>query len=123
MDQTRKPDIEERIAGLHDGVAGADATGMVADEELVTRAETLLPLQALALPHETLHAALPQAHPAHATIDRLQAEVRSSKPGRTRIEGLVGELRAVPELEVAVANWWENPATQRLIWNLSQIGL
>lgn len=118
-----KPGIEERLAGLREGIADADATGMVSDEEAITAAETLLPLEASPVPREQMHDALPAEHPAHATIDRLHAEVESSQPNRTEIEGHVKQLRALPELEAIVANWWESPTTQRFVWNLSQIGL
>ena len=118
-----KDDIERRLAGLREGITGADATGMVADEEAITAAETLLPLQPEPLPREQMHAALAGEHPAHATIDRLHAEVGSAQPDRRAIEGHVKELRALPELEAIVANWWDSPATQRFAWNLSQIGL
>ena len=122
-DEKHHPSIEERIAGLREGIADADATGMVADEEAITAAETLLPVQPFELPREKLHAALPEAHPAHATIDRLHAEVQNPQPNRTAIEGHVAQLRALPELEAIVANWWDSPTTQRFVWNLSQIGL
>ena len=123
MDEQRRPDIEERIAGLREGISDADATGMVAGEELITQAETRLPLEPSALPRDALHAALPDAHSAHTTIDRLNAEMGSPQPSRAAIEGLAGKLRAVPELEAAVALWWESPAMQRFLWNLTQTGL
>lgn len=93
-----------------------DDTGMVAGEKLITEAETLLPV-------EKLHDALPEEHPAHATIDELHAEVRARKPDPQAIGKHVGALRTLPELEATVANWWDNPATQRFIANISQIGL
>jgi len=118
-----KDDIERRLAGLREGITGADATGMVADEEAITAAETLLPLEPEPVPREHMHAALASEHPAHATIDRLHEEVTGAQPDRKAIEGHVSELRALPELEAIVANWWESPSTQRFVWNLSQIGL
>ena len=110
---------------VREGVTDADATGMIADEERITEAETLLPLLAErpALPAENLHAALPPGHDAHAAIDRLHAEIQSAAPSRAAIEEQVHRLRALPELEAAVALWWESPGTQRFVWNLSQIGL
>lgn len=93
-----------------------DDTGMVEGEKLITEAETLLPIA-------KLHDALPDEHSAHATIDQLHAEVRSPKPDARAIHKHVGALRAFPELEAAVANWWDSPATQRFISNISQIGL
>jgi hypothetical protein len=108
---------------LREAVIDADDTGLVAGEELITEAETILPLGLPTVPHEKLHAALPESHDAHATIDRLHAEVEGNSPNRRAIEAHVGALRALPELEAIVANWWEDPKTQRFIGNLGQIGL
>ena len=108
---------------LRDGISDADDTGLVAGEELITRAETLLPLLPAALPHGDLHASLPQEHGAHADIDSLHHEVSSDMPDRSAIERHVSTLREVPELEAVVANWWDDPKTQRFIANLGQIGL
>jgi hypothetical protein len=118
-----KPDIEQRLGDVREGVMDADATGLIAGEELITQAETLLPLQRPTLPHESLHAALPDEHAAHATIDRLHAEIESPQPSRRAIEEHVGRLRGLPELEAMVANWWDSPSTQRFVYSLSQIGL
>ncbi len=129
MDKNRhefhKPDLEDRIGEFREGVTDADATGMVAGEERIAEAEILRPLLSgrPALPHVDLHAALPQGHPAHATIDRLHAEIEGSEPNRNSIETHVTDLRSLPELEAIVANWWDHPNTQRFVWNLSQIGL
>ena len=93
-----------------------DDTGMVQGEKLITEAETLLPV-------EKLHEALPEEHPAHATIDDLHAELRASNPDPPPNGKHVGALRTLPELEATVANWWDSPTTQRFIANLNQIGL
>ncbi|HVN68708.1 MAG TPA: hypothetical protein VMU38_03515 [Candidatus Binatia bacterium] len=110
---------ERRFDDVREGVNDADATGLVAGEELITQAETLLPL----LPREELHAALPAEHAAHATIDDLHAEMQSPAPNRENIETHVNNLRLLPELEARIANWWDDPNTQRFIGNLGQIGL
>lgn len=93
-----------------------DDTGMVQGEKLITDAETMLPI-------ERLHDALPDEHPAHATIDELHAEMRSQNPNAGAIIAHVGTLRGLPQLEATVANWWDDPRTQRFIANLGQIGL
>ena len=116
-------EMEDRLDKLRDGIDDADATGLVAGEELITQAQTLLPLARPALPRDDLHAALAGDHDAHDTIDRLHAEIAAPKPNRRSIEGHVARLRALPELEAIVTNWWEAPTTQRFIANLGQIGL
>ncbi len=95
--------------------------GLLPAKELITRAETMLPLLRPALPRENLHAALSQGHAAHKTIDELHAHLEGSTPDRRAIEKHVGALRALPELEAIVANWWDDPKTQRFIGYLGQI--
>jgi hypothetical protein len=109
MDENRNEDRRKEVNA-------ADDTGMVAAEELITEAETVLPA-------EDLHAALPEEHPAHDTIDRLHAEIASPKPNAQQIHKHVGALRSLPQLEATIANWWDDPKTQRFIGNLGQIGL
>jgi hypothetical protein len=106
-----------------DAINDADATGMVAGEELITEAQTLLPLLRPEFPREDLHGALPAEHGEHATIDQLHGEIHAAAPDRDAIENHVGRLRALPELEAIIANWWDAPVVQRFISNLNQIGL
>ncbi len=110
-------DTDER----REAIEGADDTGLVAGEELITRAETILPLLRPALPRDDLHAALEPGHPAHGTIDELHAYIEGGSPDRHAIEKHVGALRALPEIEAIVVNWWDDPKTQRFIANLAQI--
>jgi hypothetical protein len=109
---------EDRRENLREEITGADDTGMVANEEFITAAETR-PV----LPHENFHSALPPEHHGHATIDALHAEMRSDSPNRRAIEEHVGRLRGIPELEAAVVSWWERPAVQRFVDDLGRIGL
>jgi hypothetical protein len=111
-------DIEKKIGELRDAVTDADATGLIANEEFITEAETR-PV----LPHADLHASLPEGHAAHGTIDKLHAEIQGSSPDRDAIEAHVNNLRGLPELEATIANWWDDPRTQRFVANLNQIGL
>jgi len=115
----------DKRADLRKDVEDADDTGMVAGEELITQAETMLPLlrdQAV-LPREDLHAALPEGHDAHATIDELHDELHKPRPDTQTIERHVGRLRALPEIEAIVVNWWDSPRTQRFFGILGQIGV
>jgi hypothetical protein len=117
MDEKRREDVRE-------GVDDADDTGLVAGEELITEAETLLPLMHPdELPRNDLHAALPDDHTAHETIDDLHREIQSDTPNRGAIEKHVERLRGLPELEAIIVNWWDSPQTQRFFANLGQIGV
>lgn len=108
--------MSDRDENRRQGIEDADATGMVAGEELITQAETMLPLA-------QLHAALPAGHHAHAHIDELQTEVTKPSPDRGKVEGHVRRLRLLPELEAIVVNWWDDPRTQRFFSDLGQIGV
>ena len=117
MDEKRREDVRE-------GVNDADDTGLVAGEELITQAETMLPLlRPDPLPHEDLHAALPADHAGHDAIDRLHREIDSNAPDRGAIEKHVTHLRGLPEVEAIIVNWWESPSTQRFFAALGQIGV
>jgi hypothetical protein len=98
---------EDHRDDLREEVTAADATGMIADEELIAR----------------LHSSLPPEHAAHATIDALHTEANRRAPNRTSLEKHVSDLRLLPELEAIVVNWWDSPRTQRIIADLNQIGL
>lgn len=102
-------------------VEGADDTGLIAGEELITQAETLGPLLRPGLPHADLHAALPDEHHAHDTIDALHDEINKESPHGPTIEKHVNTLRGLPELEAIVANWWDDPRTQRFVDVLGRI--
>jgi hypothetical protein len=115
----------DRFEDMRPGVEDADATGMVAGEELITQAETLLPTLPAPpeVPREQLHAALSPDHDAHAAIDGLHDELQQPQPNRAAIEAHVERLRGLPEVEATIANWWDSPAMQRFMWHVSQIGL
>lgn len=76
-------------------VEAADATGMVANQELLA-----------SFPAEALRGALPPSHGARASIDRLQGELAKPSPSRDTLEQHVRALRSVRELEATIANWW-----------------
>jgi hypothetical protein len=75
------------------------------------------------LPDDKLRAALGSGHPEHGTIDRLHAELGAESPDRGSIEAHVHRLRSLPEIAAIVANWWDDPSTQRFISNLSATGI
>lgn len=75
-----------------------------------------------ALPHDDLHAALPDDHPAHATIERLRSELASSAPNRQAVEQHLEHLRSVPHIKAAIAAWWDDPRTQRAFATLGRLG-
>ena len=100
----------------------ADETGLVANEEQIDSAK-LLPVLLGSFPGKKLRDALPAAHGAHASIDRLQAELEKPAPRRHVIEQEVAGLRSVRELEAVIANWWDSPTVQGVVDELTRIGL
>ena len=117
-------DIEEKLNDVRQGVTDADATGLIAGEQLITQAETILPIaQRVGLPSDDLHNALPDDHAAHGTIDALNAELSSERPDAAAIQQHVGTLRALPELRDRIALWWEDSRVQRFVADLGQIGI
>ena len=95
-----------------EAVEAADVTGMVANQELLAT-----------FPAEELHDALPLKHPAHATIDAMHHELGSSAPNAAALKERAGALRSIQELEATIANWWDSPTVQRIVMDLTQIGL
>jgi hypothetical protein len=115
----------DKNQNLRQGIEDADATGLVAGEELITQAETELPLLRLreSLPHKDLHAALPETHHGHARVDALHAEINKPVPNRSSVEQHVAHLRLLPELEAIIVIWWDDPRVQRFFADLGQIGV
>jgi hypothetical protein len=115
----------EKDRNVRDGIEDADDAGLVAGEQLITQAETVLPLLRLreSLPHRGLHAALPEEHDGHAKVDALHAEIHKPAPDRGSVERHVAHLRLLPELEAIIVNWWDDPKVQRFFGDLGQIGV
>lgn len=122
--QSHASDVEERIQNVREGITDADATGLIAGEQLITQAETILPVTpGIPLPSDEFHNALPRDHAAHGTIDALNAELTSDRPNAAAISAHVATLRGLPELRDRVVTWWENPLVQRFVADLGQIGI
>jgi hypothetical protein len=75
------------------------------------------------LPYDDLHAAL-GAHPAARTeLDALRAHLDEPAPDPARIRAHVDALRGVHDAEARIANWWDDPETQRWIMTITNAGL
>ncbi len=108
---------------LREAIEAADSTGLVANEELLANLETSLPVLRESFPGGALRKALPEKHGAHASIDRLQSELEKPVPNHAALKREVSALRPVRELEATIANWWDSPITQRIVDDLTKIGL
>jgi hypothetical protein len=74
-------------------------------------------------PYDDLRAALGDDAGAVVSIDALQAEMHSAEPDPAAVRQHAGVLRGIPVLEARIANWWDDPSTQRWVKALSDAGL
>jgi len=74
-------------------------------------------------PYDELRAALGDDADAAGSVDALHAELSAKAPNRSAVEHHAGVLRGIPVLEARIANWWDDPNTQRWVKALSDAGL
>ena len=74
-------------------------------------------------PYDELRAALGPDAPGGASVDALQTELHSDAPDPASVERHVSGLRAIPVLEARIANWWDDPDTQRWVKAITDAGL
>jgi hypothetical protein len=74
------------------------------------------------LPYDELHAAI--SDPAARTeLEALRAHLNDPKPDPERVRGHVDALRGVRDVEARIANWFDDPETQRWIMTITDAGL
>ncbi len=77
----------------------------------------------LPLPYDELRRAIGDDAAARDELDALHAHLNEPQPDPSRIAGHVDALRGVRDAEARVANWWDDPQTQRWVKALGDIGL
>ena len=62
---------------------------------------------------------------AHAaeSVDALHAELHAAEPDPAAVERHATILRGIPVLEARIANWWDDPNTQRWVKAITDAGL
>jgi hypothetical protein len=75
------------------------------------------------LPYDELRDAVGADPAAQAELDALHAHLGDDAPDPGRIAGHVDALRGVRDAEARIANWWDDPVTQRWIKALGDAGL
>jgi hypothetical protein len=75
------------------------------------------------LPYDELHAAIGADPAARNELDALRAQLEHATPDAARVQGHVDALRGVRDAEARIANWWDDPATQRWIMAITNAGL
>ncbi|MGD0053426.1 MAG: hypothetical protein ABSD03_16605 [Vulcanimicrobiaceae bacterium] len=73
-------------------------------------------------PYDELRTALGDDD-AQGALDALQAELEAPKPDPKAVARHASLLRAFPEVEARIANWWDDPNTQRWIKAITDSGL
>jgi hypothetical protein len=75
------------------------------------------------LPYDELRSAIGDDETARRELDALHAHLGEPHPDPARIVQHVDALRGVHDAEARVANWWDDPLTQRWIKALGDAGL
>ncbi len=74
-------------------------------------------------PYDELRTALGDDAAERAHVDALQAELHAAQPDRAAVAAHATRLRGIPVLEARVANWWDDPETQRWVKAITDAGL
>ncbi len=74
-------------------------------------------------PYDELRAAAGTDAQAGASVDALHNELHSGDPDPAVVERHVSGLRGIPVLEARIANWWDDPNTQRWVKAITDAGL
>jgi hypothetical protein len=74
-------------------------------------------------PYDELRAAAGDDAQAKASVDALHAELHSGSPDPANVARQANVLRAIPVLEARIANWFDDPNTQRWIKAITDAGL
>lgn len=74
-------------------------------------------------PYEDLRAAAGSDADARAQVDALHAEMHAAEPNPAAVEEHASRLRGVGVLEARIANWWDDPNTQRWVKAISDANL
>ena len=75
------------------------------------------------LPYDELRTAAGDDPQAAGSVDALQAELHADAPNPEAVVQHANVLRAIPVLEARIANWWDDPDTQRWVKAITDAGL
>ena len=74
-------------------------------------------------PYEELRAALGEDPQARQSVDALKDELHADEPNAAVVREHASRLRGIPVLEARIANWWDDPNTQRWVKAITDAGL
>ena len=75
------------------------------------------------LPYDELRAHLSEDPQASRSLDALHAATTHAQAERSHVEQHVGVLRGIAAIAPIIENWYDQPATQRWLKTLTDIGL
>jgi hypothetical protein len=74
-------------------------------------------------PYDELRAAAGGDAHASGSVEALHEELHSGEPDPAAVEHHANLLRGIPVLEARIANWWDDPNTQRWVKAITDAGL
>jgi hypothetical protein len=74
-------------------------------------------------PYDELRGELGGDPAAARALDELQEHLRGPAPDPATVQRHVDVLRGVRDIEARIANWWDDPVTQRWVKALTDAGL
>ena len=74
-------------------------------------------------PYDELRSALGDSHEAATSVDALDAQLHSDAPDVHAVRDHATRLRGIPVVEARIANWWDDPETQRWVKALTDAGV
>jgi hypothetical protein len=75
------------------------------------------------LPYDELQTAIGADPAARGELDALREQLNHPTPDPARLASHVDALRGVRDAEARIANWWDDPATQRWVLAITNAGL
>jgi hypothetical protein len=75
------------------------------------------------LPYDELHAAIGDDPAARRELEGLREHLEGPQPDPVRVRGHVDALRGVRDVEARIANWWDDPETQRWVMFFTDAGI
>lgn len=74
-------------------------------------------------PYDELRTALAGTPHDAAPVDALHAELHADRPDPAAVREHASRLRGIPVIEARIANWWDDPNTQRWVKAITDAGL
>jgi hypothetical protein len=74
-------------------------------------------------PYDELRSAAGANPEAAKSVEALHAELHAPTPNPEAVRKNVSLLRGIPVLEARIANWWDDPNTQRWMLLITDQGL